>query len=142
MISCTDSTSGVTYKNNHLLMAPNLLCNQYCNDFLVTFNLCPTSGLLVELSSSVNKLFLCVNCLKFKSDARRDSEFVFLLSAFFGPAKRTSSPNSSCSSLIIALFTSKLCVAGSVTALLTPKVINMSSLTECPAKINQSNVNM
>jgi hypothetical protein len=103
----------------------------------VTFNLCTTSGLLVEHSNFVGKLFLPVNSSKFKSDSSGHFEFFFLLSVFLCPAKRTSSPNSSCRSLIIAFFTSK-----SVTTLLTPKTINTSSFTECSATINQSNVNM
>ena len=107
----------------------------------MTFNLCTTSGLLVEHSNPVGKLFLPVNSSKFKSDSRWHSKFFLLLSVFLCPTKRTSSPNSSCRSLIIAFFTSKLCVAGSVTTLLTPKTINKSSFTECPATINQSNVN-
>lgn len=84
-----------------------LLCNHCCNDFFVTFSLW---GFTSEVSNSIDESEVVFSCL--------------------GPRRRTSSPSSSCSSLITASLTSELLF---IFSLLTPNMIKMSSWTESPA---------
>lgn len=113
-------------QHSYLVEAPVLLCNQHCNDFFVTFNLCRIAGLLGE---DLN--FMC-NLPRISSDLGSESRG--LSSAIVGLSKETLMPRSLCRSSVIASFTSKSSfLAGFTPTLLGPKMINMSSLTGIPA---------
>lgn len=77
-------------------------------------------------------LFLPITPFSFVCDMLGLFEFGTLSRAIVGPAGRTSSPNSSCKSLVIASLTSKFCGAESVSTLFTSKMMNISSFTDSP----------
>lgn len=110
------------------------LCSQSCSDFLVTFSLCTSAGFLVKY------LFLPVVPFSFVCDMFELSEFGTLSRGIVGPVGRTSSPNSSCKSLVIASLTSKFFRIKSVWTLFTSKMMNISSFTDSPAAKIDKNV--
>lgn len=129
------------YNVHHCLIAL-LLCSQWFNDSPVTLNLCITTGLLVECLYSFANPFLANLSLDFGLKSTEFSLSICLSSAILEPIGRTSSPNSSCKSLVIASFTSNLRLSISALILLVPKMISMSSFTGCPGTTNHFDINM